>query len=54
MGLGLIDEYRLNINPMILGEGIPLFSNIKEKVKLKLLGSEQFKSGVVWLHYARR
>jgi dihydrofolate reductase len=46
--LGLIDEYRININPITLGEGIPAF---KSNVKLKLLGSRTFDSGVVGLHY---
>jgi len=47
----LIDGYWLFVNPVILGEGVPLFKNIKEKVKLKLLTSHQFTSGVTELSY---
>ena len=47
----LIDGYWLFVNPIILGQGIPLFKNIKEKTKLKLLTTRQFTSGVVELNY---
>jgi dihydrofolate reductase len=48
----LVDEFWLFVNPILLGEGIPLFKNIKDKVALKLLKSTGFKnSGVVCLHY---
>ena len=47
----LIDGYWLFVNPVILGEGVPLFKNIKDKVKLKLLTSHQFTSGVTELSY---
>jgi dihydrofolate reductase len=47
----LIDGYWLFVNPVILGEGIPLFTGVKEKTKLKLLGSHQFESGVTELNY---
>lgn len=47
----LIDGYWLFVNPVILGEGIPLFKNTADKTKLKLLGSHQFSSGVVELNY---
>jgi dihydrofolate reductase len=46
----LIDEYRININPVILGGGIPLF-NIHSRVDLKLIATKMFRSGVVGLHY---
>jgi dihydrofolate reductase len=45
----LIDEYWLNIHPVTLGKGLPLF---KERVTLKLLNSRTFDSGQVFLHYA--
>jgi dihydrofolate reductase len=51
MQLGLIDEFQLTLNPIVLGSGIPLFKDIKEKFKLKLLSSKPFDSGVIALHY---
>jgi dihydrofolate reductase len=47
----LIDGYWLFINPIILGQGIPLFTDIKDKIKLKLLTTRQFTSGVTELNY---
>ena len=49
----LIDEYWLFVNPILIGEGIPLFKNIKDKIYLKLKETRQFDSGVVFLHYDR-
>ncbi|OJW77390.1 MAG: dihydrofolate reductase [Bacteroidetes bacterium 46-16] len=48
---GLIDGYWLFVNPIILGQGIPLFTGIKDKIKLKLLSTRQFTSGVAELNY---
>ena len=47
----LIDGYWLFVNPIILGRGIPLFTDIKEKIKLKLLTTKQFTCGVTELSY---
>ena len=47
----LIDGYWLFVNPIILGRGIPLFVDIKDKIKLKLLNTHQFTSGVTELNY---
>lgn len=47
----LIDGYWLFVNPIILGEGIPLFKDIKDRVKLNLLTSTQFSNGVTELSY---
>ena len=47
----LIDGYWLFVNPIILGQGIPLFTNIKDKMKLQLLTTRQFTSGVTELNY---
>jgi len=52
MQQNLIDGYWLFVNPIILGEGIPLFKGIPEKTKLKLLPpTRQFACGVTELNY---
>jgi len=47
----LIDEYWLFVNPVLLGQGIPLFAGIKEKTDLKPLMTKVFHCGVTALHY---
>jgi dihydrofolate reductase len=47
----LVDEIILSIHPVILGRGIPLFSNMKKRVYLQLLESKPFGSGLVQLCY---
>jgi dihydrofolate reductase len=49
--LGLVDEYRLKLQPMALGDGTPLFRDLPERRPLELLKSRAFASGVVVLHY---
>ena len=49
--LNLIDDYWLFVNPVILGRGIPLFVEVKDPIKLKLLSTQQFTSGVTALNY---
>jgi dihydrofolate reductase len=51
MHLGLVDEYRIFLNPIVLGGGIPLFQDIKDTTKLKLVEATTFQAGVVGLHY---
>jgi dihydrofolate reductase len=48
---GLIDEFRIGINPLLLGSGTPLFQGDGGRVNLELTGVRQFKSGVVILTY---
>ena len=50
----LIDEYWLFVNPILLAEGTPLFSNLKNKINLKLLTTKVFSNGVVALRYERK
>ena len=52
LGLGLIDEFWLFVNPILLGQGMPLFKNVKEITKLKLVESKTFVGGVIALHYS--
>ena len=47
----LIDGFWLFVNPIILGQGIPLFADIKDKIKLTLLTTHQFTCGVTELNY---
>jgi dihydrofolate reductase len=52
--LGLIDEFRLYVNPVVLGSGLPLFGSKSSRFDLKLTESKTFGSGVVGLFYTRR
>ena len=47
----LIDGYWLFVNPIILGQGIPLFTGSKDKTGLKLLTTRPFTLGVTELNY---
>ena len=49
--LDLIDEYRLIVNPTVLGSGKPLFKGIEQRIKLELLETRVFPSGSVLLRY---
>jgi dihydrofolate reductase len=52
--LDLIDEYQLGVQPTVLGSGLPLFKNIRDRVDLKLLKTKSFGCGAVMLYYERR
>lgn len=53
MRLGLIDEYRLFVHPVVLGSGTPMFPALGDKIKLRLVETRTFGFGVVYLCYQR-
>ncbi|MGC2057150.1 MAG: dihydrofolate reductase family protein, partial [Candidatus Sulfotelmatobacter sp.] len=53
--LGLVDEYRFVITPIVAGEGRRLMEGVSlEKLRLKLVESKIFKSGCVALRYLKQ
>src|SRR5213593_4983515 len=56
MELGLVDEYRFVVGPILAGEGRRLMEGVSlpEKLQLKLVDSKIFKSGCVALHYVKQ
>ncbi|TYS59517.1 dihydrofolate reductase [Sutcliffiella horikoshii] len=51
INLGLVDEFRLSVHPIILGEGKPLFIDINKRINLEIVETKNFSSGVVQLIY---
>ena len=49
--LGLVDEYRLYVHPVVLGRGKPLFASPDTRVGLRLVETRTFGNGVVLLRY---
>ncbi len=49
--LGLIDDFLIVVHPVILGVGKPLFGNLTERKRLKLVETKKYKNGAVLLHY---
>ena len=47
----LIDSYWMFVNPIIFGEGIPLFTRLAKKTRLQLLSTRQFSNGEIALNY---
>lgn len=48
---GLIDLYKISVHPVVLGSGKPLFEDVKERIGLKLINTNVYRSGVVELTY---
>ncbi|MDX6664808.1 MAG: hypothetical protein QOG68_1014 [Solirubrobacteraceae bacterium] len=53
MRLGLIDDYRLFVSPLLLGGGTPYFPDLDERIGLELVETRTFESRVVYLRYRR-
>lgn len=51
INLDLIDIYRISVHPIALGKGKPLFENLQDRLQLKLIETNIFRSGVVQLIY---
>ncbi len=49
--LGLIDEYEFVVHPILAGRGPTLFAGLSERIDLRLVGRQQFRSGAVVLRY---
>jgi dihydrofolate reductase len=47
----LIDEFRIGVTPVLLGDGFPLFKEGSERTRLRLLKARPLKNGVVILRY---
>jgi dihydrofolate reductase len=47
----LVDELWLSVHPIILGQGKPLFASLTERVKLELVSSKPYNTGLVSLTY---
>jgi dihydrofolate reductase len=52
--LGVVDEYRLMINPLVLGQGKPLFKDARQRLDLEFTQSRTFRNGNVLLSYRPR
>ena len=53
MKLGLIDEWRLFLSPVLLGGGTPYFPTLEKVINLELIETRTFGSRVVYLRYGR-
>lgn len=53
MELGLIDEWRLFVSPVLLGGGTPYFPTLHERLDLELVETKTFGARVVYLRYRR-
>ncbi|MDF2572404.1 MAG: hypothetical protein K0R55_4008, partial [Sporomusa sp.] len=51
VNLGLVDEYRLSVHPVVLGTGKPLFESLHDRLSLVLTDVRRYNSGVVQLVY---
>ena len=54
MSVGLIDEFRIMINPIVIGGGTSLFTGLSKPVNLRLIKTRKFKNGNILLTYSPR
>jgi riboflavin biosynthesis pyrimidine reductase len=50
----LVDEWRLTLQPVILGGGLPLFGKRENRLRLALRSSKTFGTGVIAVHYVTK
>jgi dihydrofolate reductase len=50
---GLVDEFWIFLNPILIGQGIPLFKDVPEITKLNLIETKTFACGVIALRYGK-
>jgi len=51
LNLNLVDEFQINVQPTIVGKGLPLLKNINGRINLKLLKTKTFGCGAVTFYY---
>ena len=51
--LGLVDEFRLFVSPVVLGAGTPYFPALEERIELELVETQTFGCRVVYVRYRR-
>lgn len=51
LALNLVDEFKITVSPTLIGDGLPLFKNIKEQTDLTLKAHQVFESGALGLTY---
>jgi dihydrofolate reductase len=51
--LGLVDEYRLFVAPVVLGGGTPYFPPLEKAINLELVETRTFRAPAVYLRYRR-
>lgn len=47
-----MDEYRLLVHPVVLGAGTPFFPSLETPIRLRLIETKTFETGVTYLGYA--
>ena len=51
LNLHLIDEFQINVQPIIAGKGLPLFDSINDRINLKLIKTKTFSCGSLIFYY---